>query len=331
MLIAITRKPARQLEVAKCLSSLACGIVLANDLEAAYAVASEALALASEEKLKAEIKALVEFIESEKQQRQDPESVSNTLRQQAEQSLASAALNTSKTQTDDAPLFESLLARPSRRLSVPVTVGLLFVCGICILILTLRAPVQQSFMSGTDIEVHTSTASPGFESADPPGRDPATQTSDDLPAMQVAQNGSPVSPPNGVDPMERPAANDLGQLTISNGSAQDVAIKLKCTISPGRTLRFAYVRAMTEVTISGIAPGDYLLQFATGKDWDPSRKFFQKEQEFSGFEKPLRFSEYQKDDNSIEYSVHKVTLRTVASGNMHKKEIAASDFDDGSL
>ena len=147
--------------------------------------------------------------------------------------------------------------------------------------------------------------------------------------MQVAQNGSPVSLSNGIDPIERPAANDLGQLTISNGSGQDVAVKLKGTISPRRTLRFTYVRAMNEVTISGIPPGEYLLQCVTGKDWDPSRKAFQKNQEFSGFENSLSFLEHQKDDNSIEYSVHKITLSTLANGSMHKKEIAAEDFDDG--
>jgi hypothetical protein len=192
----------------------------------------------------------------------------------------------------------------------------------------LRGRVQQSFLSGTDIELRTSTNSPELETVDPSGRDPAPQTSEDLPAMQVAKNGSPVSLPSSIDPMERPVANGMGQLTISNGSGQDVAVRLKSTTSPGKTSRFAYVRAMNEVTISGIPPGEYLLQCATGKDWNPLRKAFQKSQEFSVFENPLSFVEHQKDDNSIEYSVHKVTLRTVPKGNMHKKEITAADFDD---
>jgi hypothetical protein len=313
---------------AQCLSSLACGIVLANDLEAAYAVASEALPLASKEEITAEIKVLLGFIESEKHQRPDPGSVSNTLRQRAEQGLASA-VKASKAEAKDPILFENLVARRSRRLCVPVTVGLLIVCGICILRGMLRGRVQQSFMSGTDIEVRTSTASLGFETVDPSGQNPAPQTSEESPAMQVAKNGSPVALPNGIDPLERPGANDLGQLTISNGSGQDVAVKLESAISPKRTLRSAYVRAMNEVTISGIPPGEYLLQCATGKDWDPSRKAFQKSQEFSRFENPLSFLEHQNDDNSIEYSVHKVTLRTLPNGNMHKEEITAEEYDDG--
>jgi hypothetical protein len=320
---------------AMCLSSLACGIVLANNLDSAYAVASEALALVLNEALKTEIQALLGFIDSEKQQRLDTKPPSDTSRHQTEQILVSAAASASKNETEYPFSFETLAARRTQPWYVAVTVGLLIVFGICILLEATRARVQQSsppvFRSGTDTEVQTSTASPDFETVDPSAPVPRPQTSHDLPGLPVTNKPNLLSLSNGTEPIERFDVNGLGQLTISNASGQDAAVKLKSTISPGKTLRFAYIRAKNEVTISGISPGDYLLQFATGKDWDSSGKAFHKNQEFSEFEKPLSFSEHRMDDNSMEYSVHKVALRTLPNGNMHKKEITAADFDDGGL
>ena len=85
---------------------------------------------------------------------------------------------------------------------------------------------------------------------------------------------------------------------------------------------------MGDVTISGIPPGDYLLQFSTGKDWDAAKRGFRENQAFAQFENPLSFTEIQMADNSIEYSVHEITLHEVPNGNARKEPITAVEFDD---
>jgi hypothetical protein len=86
---------------------------------------------------------------------------------------------------------------------------------------------------------------------------------------------------------------------------------------------------MNDLTISGISPGEYVLQFSTGRDWDQTRRAFREKQAFAQFGNPLSFSENRMDDNSIEYSVHKITLHEVPNGKVQKEPITAAEFDDG--
>jgi hypothetical protein len=111
---------------------------------------------------------------------------------------------------------------------------------------------------------------------------------------------------------------------ISNYSEHDAAVKLK-TSANRNTVRFVYVRAMSDVTVSGIAAGEYLLQFSTGVDWDESLGGFRRNRRLVQFERPLPFREDELDD-STRYSVHKVTLHPVRNGNARTEAISPEDF-----
>ena len=75
--------------------------------------------------------------------------------------------------------------------------------------------------------------------------------------------------------------------------------------------------------MSRIPPGQYNVQFASGRDWDSTDFAFREDQAFSAFDETLSFS----DDGRF-YSVYEITLHTVPDGNIRKRTISAADFAD---
>jgi hypothetical protein len=142
-------------------------------------------------------------------------------------------------------------------------------------------------------------------------------------------NREPVSLPNGTNIIPPQDSGGLGQLQISNHTDNDAVLKLKTSV--GRTtVRVVYVRKNGDVTVSRILPGDYVVQFATGQDWDASRRAFLRSRGFATFDKMFFFSEEIVSDGTV-YSEHQITLHAVPNGNMRKLAISAEEFsnDDG--
>jgi hypothetical protein len=133
-------------------------------------------------------------------------------------------------------------------------------------------------------------------------------------------NGTNLRPPHGPE--------GLGEIKISNHTGSDAAVKLKTSVDT-MTVRFVYVRTNSDVIVPKIAPGEYLLQFATGLDWDATSLAFRKDRAFAAFDKALSFSETEVSDGTV-YSSHEITLHAVPNGNVEKRAISAEEFyDDG--
>ena len=145
-------------------------------------------------------------------------------------------------------------------------------------------------------------------------------------AVPVEEPHEPVSLRNGTELAPPDATAGLGKLKISNYTGHDAAVKLKVAMSRA-TVRFFYVRANSDVTVSKIDPGEYLLQFATGRDWDAGSLAFRQDRAFDAFDKVLSFSERQVEDGTV-YSEHEVTLHAVPNGNIRKRAISAAEFSD---
>ena len=126
------------------------------------------------------------------------------------------------------------------------------------------------------------------------------------PSQTVTESHAPVSLPNGTDLVPALDSLGLGRLKISNYLDHDAVVKLKT--SDGRTtVRFFYVRAKSDVIVSKILPGEYVLQFATGRDWDTINLAFRQDQSFTAFDKMLAFSERHVGAGTV-YSTQEVTL-----------------------
>ena len=150
-----------------------------------------------------------------------------------------------------------------------------------------------------------------------------------IPTLVAASGASrvPVSLANGTNLIPPRGPEGLGEIKISNYTGSDAAVKLK-TSANITTVRFVYVRTSSDVTVSKIAPGEYVLQFATGLDWDPTSLAFRKDRAFAAFDKVLSFSEKEVGDGTV-YSSHEITLHAVPNGNVGKRGISAEEFSDG--
>lgn len=81
-----------------------------------------------------------------------------------------------------------------------------------------------------------------------------------------SMNGEYIEPPRG----ER----GLCSLVVYNGFADDIVIKLYDVKDPTVALHYVYVSGKSDAVISGIAPGNLMMRYSKGKDWDKSKKMF---------------------------------------------------------
>jgi hypothetical protein len=186
------------------------------------------------------------------------------------------------------------------------------------------APTQVAGLRPSAEPIQVSRAEPRVYTAVPLAREFVAQPQQS-PEPLAAELPEPISLPNGTDITPPQGPSGLGALTISNYTGGDAAVKLK-NASGGYTARFVYVCSRSDVTVSSIAPGSYVMQFATGRAWDATGQSFQRDRSFSAFDTNLAFSERPTDDGVI-YSSQKVTLHEVPNGNIRKKAISAAEFD----
>jgi hypothetical protein len=87
---------------------------------------------------------------------------------------------------------------------------------------------------------------------------------------------------------------------------------------------------MSDLTIPKIPVGNYVLEFATGRDWDVTTGSFRQDCAFSKFEEPFIFSE-TREANKIWSSINSVTLHAVPNGTARTEAISAEDFGGGGV
>lgn len=232
--------------------------------------------------------------------------------------------NTPRPQTPDPSLFHNL-GTTRNRLPLIVAVGFALLIAIPFLmqvVIERQTPVADltAGKTGAAAEPQTprnSRGLPELVSNQPP------EVTHGPPAKM---SHTPVSLRNGTNLVPPQGSQGLGQLKIINHTGSDAAVKLKT--SAGRTtVRFVYVQAMSDVTVAKIVPGEYIVQFATGRDWDASDLAFRKDRAFATFDKTLSFSEKHADDRTV-YSTHEITLHTMPNGNVQKRVISAEEFSD---
>lgn len=314
---------------AGCLYALASGLMGANELDAAETLAQEAFVMVCDDKmLEREIERRIGFIRLEKE-RLAPKIVrSGAPLPRPKFDPRKVAGSARKTEAKAYPRGGNRTA--DRVIAWFVGTGLAISVGLATFILMGEVGDSGKKTASTTTEGQVFVGDPAQFSATPPA-----PTHEEAPTRSVAVPSSeaflksrpPVSLPSGANIIAPRGTNGLGRLTISNYSDDDAAVKIKT--DPGsKTVRFVYIRAMKDVTVRGIGPGDYLLQFTTGRDWDRTTRSFRESQTFAQFDRQLSFVETPMNDNSIEYSTYKITLHEVANGNVQKEPISAAEFDN---
>jgi len=312
---------------AECLSSLTGGFIRVNDFDAAQKLCLEALPLVfDDEKLAARIKGQLDSIASEKRMAPQPapcptpkipspqpeKPATGKVRKprrivlrirvgKLRRSEKPAGGNrVPQSQSAASPLFSSIGNTGGWVRVAAVAIAL--VVAIPLIVLSVTGPQWQPQVPGGPI-VQDPPKAPSVSPPVPP-RDPAQEF---------------VRLPNGTNLMFPRHSGGRGTLKISNYTEQDAAVKLKTWT--GRTVRFVYVRAMSDVTGGKISPGEYKVQFAAGRDWDTSQLAFRKDREFATFGEVLSFT----DDGKL-YSTYEITLHAVPNGNVQRKAISSRNF-----
>lgn len=136
----------------------------------------------------------------------------------------------------------------------------------------------------------------------------------------------PVALPNGHFFSAPSYTRGLGSLRITNNSPNDAVANLKRGGPEFRAADSVYIRAHAELTLDSIGPGTFVLQFATGRDWDDEAKGFQRDESTLQFSEPSEFQEVPTLSGATNYWVIHVTLNMVPGDTARTNTIAASEF-----
>jgi hypothetical protein len=137
--------------------------------------------------------------------------------------------------------------------------------------------------------------------------------------------------PNGAH-IERPRlTGGKSTLRIENGTAWDAAVKLiKQRNGVNITARFVYVRRGESAILTEIEPGDYILAWCCGADWDQASKRFTRSLGCFVGDSPFVFTEEvleEYGERRFFYTEGRVTLHEVFGGNLRKSGITQEEFD----
>lgn len=119
-------------------------------------------------------------------------------------------------------------------------------------------------------------------------------------------------------------------LRIENGTDHDAVVNLVKQQGDTKTVaRCVYVRSREEVLLEGIEPGEYLLAWCSGANWDSSSQQFTDLLGCFMADRLLEFTESEiQEDNRIRYyyTERYVSLHTVLGGNIGTQSITWDSF-----
>jgi hypothetical protein len=139
-------------------------------------------------------------------------------------------------------------------------------------------------------------------------------------------NGTLIEPPNGTDGM--------GSLMIYNGYSDDIVVKLYAIADPTTAVRFVYIGAKNDVELEQIPPGNYMLRYSMGKEWDAKTKMFSKDRANFETDQTFTFEETKSeiktsDGTRTEHHYSKLSFRLNSGGgdgNVTTSQIDDSEF-----
>ena len=99
--------------------------------------------------------------------------------------------------------------------------------------------------------------------------------------------------PNGTELIPPRGKRGYGEVKILNGTETEAAAELVSESGPETPLRLVYIRAGAAVTVGGIGPGIYCLNFRLGEEWLPVSRDFARRRARGGPVGPLPFFQFQ--------------------------------------
>lgn len=124
------------------------------------------------------------------------------------------------------------------------------------------------------------------------------------------------------------------QFTIANYYDEDIVVKVFSVEDLQNHVHYVYVSSGNKATIPSMAPGNYVMRYSKGRDWDAenkqfkvNRKNFEVDQNFE-FETKEYVNEYPGGKQTMKQSSHQIfTLGSRSGrGNVTTQEIPDAEF-----
>lgn len=137
-----------------------------------------------------------------------------------------------------------------------------------------------------------------------------------------------------IEPQRGPRG--LCSLVVYNGYSDDIVIKLYDVKDPTVALHYVYVSAKSDAVIGGIAPGNLMMRYSKGKEWDKSKKMFAKDRANFETDQVFKFEETETKTETSDgvrtdkrYTVNSFTLNASGGeGNVTTSQIDDDEFGD---
>jgi hypothetical protein len=204
-----------------------------------------------------------------------------------------------------------------------LTVGTVWLVGS-------RSPNVPSPIKSENNPVTVSADELEQQSATEKGASPSkTQPTDRIPTVAEPElSPAIVSEPanalqNGTRLAEDVGTHGRGVLVLRNGNDGDAVVNIIETASD-TTVRWVYVTAHSDLKLSHIEPGSYLLLFTTGIDWDEDNFEFRKHAEYRQMDRNIDFEKHLPA--GVDYKRVTVTLHRILEGNIPSHQISEAEF-----
>ncbi|QIQ06466.1 hypothetical protein [Streptomyces liangshanensis] len=114
----------------------------------------------------------------------------------------------------------------------------------------------------------------------------------------------------------------LGRLTIKNGTSSDAVV----TLTKGQRTNFTvYIRKGKDATVRRVADGAYNVYFASGTDWNSSKRSFTRDCSFQKFDDKADFDTRQVSGGT-QYTILTFSLQKTVGGNATTSEVPEAEF-----
>jgi hypothetical protein len=143
-----------------------------------------------------------------------------------------------------------------------------------------------------------------------------------------SMNGKHIEPPSGP--------RGLCSLYVNNNYDDDIVVKLFDVKNPKVCLHYFYVSSRSTALVEGIAPGNIIMKYSKGKEWDNSRKMFTKDRANFETDQVLKFEESETKTETSDgvrtqkqWSVNQFTMNSSGGeGNATTTQIDDKEFNE---
>lgn len=119
--------------------------------------------------------------------------------------------------------------------------------------------------------------------------------------------------------------------TINNLYEDDIVVKVYNVKDLNTVVHYVYVGSDNSATIKNVAPGNYIIRYSKGQDWDSDRLLFKKNRENYETDQKFEFTETEKtvDTDGGKQTTHYYSQQVFTLGSKSGKgNMTTSKIDD---